>query len=238
MGGDAPRAGSGGPRKLRPTFTRQLSPGSGRKCSAVACAICLIAPPTPRAQNDAKTLEMRLEHAALAHQREVSSPRARADRHRAAVEKRLHRRVRRPPQLCEAPGACKPSKLVVFDSLRDGGDVHDVEKPPQRDVRPGMGCEDERVVRRPQRLDAVDTGRAGHGGRQELLDRGARRPSTQFGRSVDLDHERHLRPDDRPQVMDVAIELLVPGQLEAGREESALHRRCIRHEKIEVPEGA
>ena len=55
---------------------------------------------------------------------------------------------------------------------------------------------------------------------------------------VDLDDEGHLRPDDRPQVMDVPIELLVPGQLEAGREQGALHRRCIRHEEIEVPEGA
>ena len=55
---------------------------------------------------------------------------------------------------------------------------------------------------------------------------------------VHFNRQRQSRPDDGPEVVVVAVEPLVAGQLEARREQRALHLGRVRHEKIQVPVGA
>ena len=86
-------------------------------------------------------------------------------------------------------------------------------------------------------MDAVHACRARHRHREQVFDCGARQACDPLWAFVHFNQQRQFRPDDGTEVMDVAVEPLVPGQLESRREQRALCGGCVRHQQIQVSVG-
>jgi hypothetical protein len=179
-----------------------------------------------------------LEHVALAHDADVPRPDRRAGRDARPEERRVDRRVRRPPERGDAPRARGRADLVRVGLARRGGDVDEVAQPPQRLVRPRMRREQERVVRRRRREDPVHADPRRHRGRDHLVRRRRRGPLDPLRAVVHLEQERDSRPDERAQVVDVPVELLLPGLDESRGEELVLEAPCVRDEQVDVAVAA
>ena len=146
---------------------------------------------------------------------EASGTQPRPAEQHAVGRRAWSRQSRSMPQLPRERAQLAADRLLRHDARRRAGG-----RPAQRLVRPGVRCEQQRVLARAQREDSARArarrarplaSSSAVGGRLEALD--PLRPV------VHLDEQRQPRARERPQVVDVDIEL-------AGRRPARSRRRC------------
>ena len=181
-------------------------------------------------------LEMGLEDRAVAGRRQMPPPQS-TGRGSATGEKHLFGDCeRRVPDPADPPPLSKANELVSGDAVGRRSNVDEIEQPAQREMRPRVCGEGQRVHRVGQSLDPVNTASAGHRRLEKLLGDRRRIPVGPFRLVVQLDHERRAWPPERSEMVDPGEDRRVAHLNEAGGEEGALGRRGVVGEQVDVAE--
>ena len=123
---------------------------------------------------------------------------------------------------------------MLVGGFDERGEVDEVAQTHDGAVRPRVRSEDERVLRRREREDVVETIRGRKGDGEEL----GRRRRLETARPVrdvmHLDEERDVARVERPLVRAGGEDLDVALLGEAGRDELALRPTRVRYDEVEV----
>ena len=181
---------------------------------------------------------MPLEHGALAHTAQVARPQRHGRRMPLAVDDGADGATGGSPHAQAAPAAREALDLGFVAAPQYDRDVDQIAEAAERLVLPGMGGEHERVVLGRERRDARDAEPARHGGGEELRGRrpGDRRRPVRA--RVQLDDDRQAGPPERPQVVDVLVDVGVEDLLEAGLDQRGLGGLGVVGQQVEVSEAA